>query len=42
MQCPGCRADNPAGSRFCDQCGTPLPAGCRACGAALRPESRFC
>src|SRR5499425_3466573 len=42
MQCPSCRADNPAGSRFCDQCGTPLPAACRSCGATLRPESRFC
>ena len=42
MQCPSCQAGNPPGSRFCDQCGTALPARCGACGATLRPESRFC
>ena len=42
MQCPSCQAGNPPGSRFCDQCGTTLPAQCGACGATLRPESRFC
>jgi serine/threonine protein kinase len=25
MNCPHCRFDNPAGTRFCGQCGTPLP-----------------
>ena len=42
MQCASCRAENPAGSRFCDHCGTALPAQCVACGAALRPDARFC
>ena len=42
MQCASCRAENPAGSRFCDQCGSTLPTQCVACGAALRPEARFC
>ena len=42
MRCASCQADNPAGNRFCDQCGAALPARCAACGAALRPEARFC
>src|ERR1700730_8806207 len=42
MQCASCRAENQAGSGFCDQCGTALPAQCAACGAALRLEARFC
>ena len=31
--CPNCRAENPQGSRYCNQCGTPLAAA--ASGAAL-------
>jgi len=42
MQCASCRAENPAGSRFCDQCGAALPTRCDACGAAVRPGARFC
>jgi predicted ATPase/class 3 adenylate cyclase len=41
MQCPGCNYDNPAENRFCEQCGTHLER-CIACGAPLRPTSRFC
>ena len=42
MTCVGCGADNPAGKRFCAQCGTPLAAHCPECGAAVTPEERFC
>jgi predicted amidophosphoribosyltransferase len=26
MICPACGAENPAGARFCNACGSPLPA----------------
>jgi class 3 adenylate cyclase/tetratricopeptide (TPR) repeat protein len=42
MRCPRCSADNPAGMRFCGQCGAPLGMGCPSCGAASPPEHRFC
>lgn len=49
--CPQCGTDNRAGTRFCKQCGTALPADedslatvliCRACREPLRPGARFC
>lgn len=49
--CPQCGTDNRAGTRFCKQCGTALPANedslatvliCRACREPLRPGARFC
>ena len=42
MRCSRCRADNPAGLKFCGQCGAPLGATCPACGAGNPPEHRFC
>ena len=42
MRCSRCRADNPAGMKFCGQCGAPLESTCRSCGAANPPENRFC
>jgi len=42
LSCPRCQADNPAGTRFCGQCGTPLVAVCPGCGAANPPNHRFC
>jgi class 3 adenylate cyclase/tetratricopeptide (TPR) repeat protein len=42
VQCPGCRHDNRAGAKFCDECGGPLPRACPACGAAARPSAKFC
>jgi class 3 adenylate cyclase/tetratricopeptide (TPR) repeat protein len=42
MQCPSCRADNPPGNRFCDQCGAALEARCPQCSAVLRAGARFC
>jgi hypothetical protein len=45
--CPACKADNPAGSKFCAGCGAPLPKSpvpvrCAACGAESPEGSKFC
>ena len=41
--CSACgAADQPAGARFCSQCGTPLQASCRECSSPLPPGARFC
>jgi class 3 adenylate cyclase/tetratricopeptide (TPR) repeat protein len=42
MPCPRCEAENPAGVKFCGQCGTPLAAVCPSCGSNNPPENRFC
>src|SRR5918911_1175546 len=42
MQCPSCEADLPDDSRFCDECGVPMPVGCPSCGASNRPGAKFC
>jgi class 3 adenylate cyclase/tetratricopeptide (TPR) repeat protein len=42
MTCPECQAENPAGSRFCNQCGAALAIVCPACEASNPPGSRFC
>ena len=42
MTCPRCQASIPDGSRFCNQCGSPLAVVCEACQAANPLGSRFC
>jgi adenylate cyclase len=42
MACPACRAESPAGSRFCPNCGAALGSRCGACGAELPGGARFC
>src|SRR5271169_1697503 len=42
MRCSRFHADNPAGTRFCGQCGAPLGSGCPSCGAANPAENPFC
>ena len=42
MTCTACGAANPAGHRFCGQCGAGLSLACTECGAALSAEQRFC
>ena len=42
MNCPLCSANIPAGSKFCEQCGTPLPRSCAACGHANSLKAKFC
>jgi len=40
--CPVCGAANPAGQKFCGECGSPLVSGCPACGAPIPPGQKFC
>src|SRR5919204_1097387 len=42
VTCPSCGAENPAGKRFCGDCGTALAVGCPACGAENPPGKKFC
>jgi predicted amidophosphoribosyltransferase len=42
MRCAACKTDNPAGARFCHQCGAALQSLCPACGKELMPNARFC
>jgi class 3 adenylate cyclase/tetratricopeptide (TPR) repeat protein len=42
MRCPRCGFDNPAGLKFCGECGTPLTAPCPRCGFANPPQFKFC
>ncbi len=37
-----CQHDNPAGARFCVECGAALAPGCAGCGTALPAAARFC
>src|ERR1044071_5297815 len=40
--CASCAAENPAGSRYCGNCGASLSHVCASCGAANEPGMRFC
>jgi len=40
--CPTCGAENPAGKRFCGDCGSALSFTCPSCGAESAPGKRFC
>jgi len=42
VTCPTCNAVNPAGTRFCLECGTRLGEQCQSCGAARVGEAKFC
>ncbi len=44
VACPSCNQPNPAGSKFCSNCGTqiPQPGACPECGAANPPGAKFC
>jgi hypothetical protein len=42
VTCIECGFENPAGIRFCGQCGAALPLLCPACGAENPPELKFC
>jgi class 3 adenylate cyclase/tetratricopeptide (TPR) repeat protein len=42
MECRSCGSANPAGNRFCGDCGASLPVSCAACGAENPPGKRFC
>jgi class 3 adenylate cyclase/predicted ATPase len=42
VTCAACGSENPAGKRFCGDCGAPLGAACPSCGAENPPDKRFC
>jgi class 3 adenylate cyclase/predicted ATPase len=42
MRCSNCGTENPAGKKFCAQCGSRLPALCPSCGGENLESSRFC
>src|SRR5262245_16986612 len=42
MKCPRCQHDNPQGTRFCEECATPLARTCSNCGTALSATAKFC
>jgi class 3 adenylate cyclase/tetratricopeptide (TPR) repeat protein len=42
MRCPSCGGDNPAGTKFCIECGIPLQHRCPKCGAENLPRAKFC
>ena len=42
MQCSQCQHENPAGQKFCGECGARLAHSCPACNAANVPTNKFC
>ena len=42
MRCPKCGTDNPAGNKFCAECGAGLTGGCPKCGAESVLGTKFC
>jgi class 3 adenylate cyclase/tetratricopeptide (TPR) repeat protein len=42
MRCSNCSSENPAGKRFCSECGAGLPRGCPQCDAENAPAAKFC
>ncbi|HEY8632870.1 MAG TPA: zinc-ribbon domain-containing protein, partial [Candidatus Limnocylindrales bacterium] len=40
--CSNCQTENPAGTKFCKECGTRLGLACTTCGNALLPDAKFC
>jgi uncharacterized OB-fold protein len=42
MLCPSCGTENPAGKKFCGNCGTALAMACESCGSPNPPGNRFC
>jgi class 3 adenylate cyclase/tetratricopeptide (TPR) repeat protein len=42
LTCHACGVPNPAGNRFCGDCGTALAPACPSCGAPTEPGQRFC
>ncbi|MFL6193861.1 MAG: adenylate/guanylate cyclase domain-containing protein [Thermoanaerobaculia bacterium] len=42
MKCAQCQFENPAGMKFCGQCGTKLARLCPQCGVEAPPGFKFC
>jgi len=44
IACPKCNSANPPGTKFCANCGNPMPqaAKCLSCNSDIPPGSKFC
>lgn len=42
MTCASCGAENRAGVKFCESCGTVLTLRCASCGATVPSDKKFC
>ncbi len=42
MRCANCGSDNPAGLKFCEECGAKLVRACPSCGREVRHTAKFC
>ena len=42
MKCARCDHENPAGVKFCGECGARLESACPACRASNPPTNKFC
>ena len=42
MLCAKCQQENPAGAKFCGECGARLTPTCPGCETAYRPDQNFC
>jgi class 3 adenylate cyclase len=42
MRCPACQHENPAGQKFCGECGARLASLCPSCNASNPPGQKFC
>jgi class 3 adenylate cyclase/tetratricopeptide (TPR) repeat protein len=42
MLCSNCGSENPAGKKFCSECGAGLSRVCPQCGAENSPGAKFC
>ena len=42
MNCASCQTANPAGAKFCFNCGAALALTCSHCGASLPAGAKFC
>jgi class 3 adenylate cyclase len=42
MRCSNCGRENPAGSRFCNQCGVPFGKTCPICAVDNARDAKFC
>src|SRR6516164_9655556 len=42
MRCSNCGGENPAGKKFCEDCGAPLANPCPKFGAETTAGKRFC
>src|SRR6516225_2136509 len=42
MRCSKCGSENPAGKKFCEDCGAPIANPCPKCGAETTAGKRFC